>query len=376
MTNFEQLCAQPEGRLRRNGRFLVWEFCVPHRVLSTSARNGGEREDLRFLVNHQSCEGTGHTDRHEYISGLGPEAYHDAVCVELGIDPAAVALMGTAANMNYIAISKQQDRDVVVTAVVTAGVQGNAACAGDPASWYEANGAWEKIPPWHGTINTMLLVNRPLTHSALARAVVTMTEGKSAALHRLSIGSLYSADEATGTGTDQYCLAAPLDGAPPLSSASPHVKLGELIGLSVRSATLEALRWQNGLEPSYTRNIFHIFGRYGLSETRLWEDVAPRLSESNLELLKKNKTAVFHEPLVAASAYAFAAVLDRSRYGTFPAGAVGESLRQTAAMLAANLAAQPQRYLEFKNSLCEVDLEQPLSLLTAAIAAGWSAKWS
>ncbi len=349
---------------------------MPHRVLSTCTRNGGEREDLRFLINHQSCEGTGHSDRHEYITGLGPEAYHDAICAELDLDPAAVALMGTAANMNYIAISRQQDRDVVATAVVTAGVQGNAACAGDPASWREINGKWEKTPPSHGTINTMLLINHPLTHSALARAVVTMTEGKSAALHRLSIGSLYSADEATGTGTDQYCLAAPLDGAPVLSSASPHVKLGELIGLAVRTATLEALRWQNGLEPSYTRGMFHIFGRYGLSEARFWEEITPRLSENNLELLKKNKTAIFHEPLVAGSAYAFAAILDRGRYGTFPAATVGESLRQIAAMLAANLAAQPQRYLAFKDSLREVDLEQPLNLLIAAIATGWSAKWS
>jgi adenosylcobinamide amidohydrolase len=374
VTDFEELCVQPEARLRRKGRFLVCEFCVPHRVLSTSARNGGEREDQRFLVNHQSCEGTGHSDRHIYINDLGPEAYHDAVCAELDLDPAAVALMGTAANMNYVAISKQQDRDVVATAVVTAGVQGNAACAGDPATWYEINGAWEKTPAGHGTINTMLLINHPLTRSALARAVVTMTEAKSAALHRLAVGSLYSADEATGTGTDQYCLAAPLDGAFILSSASPHVKLGELIGLAVRNATLEALRWQNGLESSYTRSIFHIFGRYGLSEARFWEEITPRLSESNLELLKKNKIAVFHEPLVAASGYAFAAILDRSRYGTFPAGAVAESLRQVAAMLAANLAAQPQRYLEFRNSL--VDVEQPLTLLIAAIAAGWSAKWS
>jgi len=278
--------------------------------------------------------------------------------------------------MNYCAISKQQHHGVLGSAFVTGGVQGNATCAGDPAEWYEIDGAWQKIPPTHGTINTMLLVNHPLTHSALARAVVTMTEGKSAALHRLAVGSLYSADEATGTGTDQYCVAAPLDGAPTLSSASPHVKLGELIGLAVRTATLEALRWQNGLEPSYTRNIFHVFGRYGLKEERFWEQITPMLSESNLELLKKNRLAVFHEPLVAASAYALSAILDRSRYGTFPAASVAESLRQAGAILAANLAAQPQRYLEFKNNLRDVDIEQPLTLLTAAIAAGWSAKWS
>ena len=41
-----------------------------------------------------------------------------------------------------------------------------------------------------GTINTMLLLNRPMTAAALARAIVTMTEGKSAALQRLAVPEL------------------------------------------------------------------------------------------------------------------------------------------------------------------------------------------
>ena len=85
-------------------------------------------------------------------------------------------------------------------------------------------------------------------------------------LARLAVPSRYSSDLATGTGTDQYCAAAPIDGAPPLTSASPHVKLGELVGLAVRRATMECLRWQNGLEPSYTRSLVHALGRYGIGE--------------------------------------------------------------------------------------------------------------
>ena len=45
--------------------------------------------------------------------------------------------MGTAANMNYAAVSTETDDAVEVTAVVTAGVEGNATCAGDPATWRE-----------------------------------------------------------------------------------------------------------------------------------------------------------------------------------------------------------------------------------------------
>ena len=150
--------------------------------------------------------------------------------------------------MNYVAVVREADEDVTVTAAVTAGVEGNATAAGEPATWRETDAGMQKVPVYAGTINTMLFISRPLTAAALARVVVTMTEGKSAALHRLAVPSKLHVDLATGTGTDQYCVAAPLGGSKPLTSASPHVKLGELVGSATRQATMEALRWQNGLE--------------------------------------------------------------------------------------------------------------------------------
>src|SRR5262249_4508034 len=149
-----------------------------------------------------------------------------------------------------------------------------------------------------------------------ARAVVTMTEGKSAALHRLAVPSKLHIDLATGTGTDQYCVAAPVAGPFTLTSASPHLKLGELIGRAARYATMEALRWQNGLEVSYTRGVFPALGRFGVREATVFDDIAPYLSADALELLKKNSKAAFYEPMVGASAHALAAVCDRIRHGT------------------------------------------------------------
>jgi len=117
---------------------------------------------------------------------------------------------------------------------------------GDPASWRETAEGIAKVAAVAGTINTILLLSRPMTAAALARTVVTMTEAKSSALQRLAVPSCYSVELATGTGTDQFCVAAPLRGGQPLTSASPHMKAGELIGQAVRRATVEALRWQNG----------------------------------------------------------------------------------------------------------------------------------
>jgi adenosylcobinamide amidohydrolase len=377
--SWEPLLTTRTAVVRRQGRFVVADLTVPHDVLSTSARNGGQTAHVRHLVNHQSCEGSGHAARAAVITERGQEAYHDAVCEEIGLPPHDTAVMGTAASMHYAAIVIEQDVDVQVAAIVTAGVQSNATCAGDPAAWRETRDGMQKVPAMAGTINTMLLIDAPLTPGALARAVITMTEAKSAALQRLTVPSCYSEDLATGTGTDQYCIAAPASDAGgsqvPLASTSPHVKLGEIIGLAVRKATAEALRWQNGLEPSYTRGAFHALGRYGLKEATILDDLADRLSSADLELLKKNSKAVFYEPLVGAASHALASVLDRIRHGTLPASIAREATIQQAATLASSLAAQPDRWLEFRQRLHASGGREARELVLDAIALGWSEKW-
>ena len=77
--------------------------------------------------------------------GRGGENYHDAACKEIGLDPGEVAMMGTAANMNYAAVVQSRDDATLVTAVVTAGVHGNATCAGDPASWRERRAVGRRL---------------------------------------------------------------------------------------------------------------------------------------------------------------------------------------------------------------------------------------
>jgi adenosylcobinamide amidohydrolase len=372
---WETLLAEGLVEMRRAGRFLVVDLLSSHRVLSTSVRHGGQVDHLRHLLNHQSCEGAAHHDRHRVMTESGLDAYHDRACAEAMLPAAETALMGTAANMNYVAIVKAADQGVTVTAAVTAGVEGNATAAGEPAHWRETDRGIERVPAYAGTINTILLITRPLTPGALARVAVTMTEGKSAALQRLAVPSQRHVDLATGTGTDQYCIAAPLSDARPLTSASPHMKFGELVGFVTRQATMEALRWQNGLETSYTRGVFHALGRYGVKEVTFFEDIAPFLCESDLELLKKNAKAALFEPLVGAAAHALATVCDRVRFGTVPDSVAPDAMAQQAAILAANLATQVDRWTEFRLRLRPQATGEVKPLVLRALALGWSEKW-
>jgi adenosylcobinamide hydrolase len=373
---WETLASLPTAAIRRRERFVVADLSGSHLTITTSVKNGGQADHVHHLVNHQSCEGAGHDTRFRFIMDLGQEAYHDNVCGEIGLPPSETAVMGTAANMNYVAIATEEDADVAVTAIVTAGVQSNAICAGDPARWRETSEGIAKVAASAGTINTMLLLSRPMTAAALTRAVVTMTEAKSAALQRLAVPSCASADLATGTGTDQFCLAAPLGGGKPLTSASPHMKAGELIGLTTRRAVGEALRWQNGLEASLTRGLFHALGRYGLKEPEVFDGLAALLDPDDLELLKKNSQAAFFEPLVGAAAHALAAVLDRVRHGTIPESSAHDALVQQAATLASSLAARPDAWPAFRAQLHHSAGKEPRSLVLAAIALGWTAKWT
>ncbi len=374
---------------RRHGRFMPVELLTPHRVISTSAVGGGQREDVAFVVNHQSCEATGDAVRYEHIAGLGPAAYHASVCAEIGVPPDRTALMGTAANMACTAHGSGVFEDIRVDAFVTAGVHGNAARAGDPADWMEGeDGRWRWVgedarddvdnrgATSDGTINLIVLLDCPVTPAAQARATVTLTEAKSAALAELAAPSRYSPTIATGTGTDQFCVAAPLDpDRIPRAATGPHAKLGELIGGAVREAVKEALRWQNGLEPSSTRGLFHALGRFGVTEPLALARLAELLPAKQFALLDRNRNAAFYEPGVGAAAFAFAAVLDRAAFGTLPEGAVGGALRQQAACLACALAARPLDWPEFLARLAQAP-DDPVELVLHAIAAGWSAKWS
>lgn len=136
--------------------------------------------------------------------------------------------------MENAAIVEETYEELKVAACVTAGVEGNAGCAGDPAGYYGAGARPEIYRP--GTINILLFINADMPPGILTRALVTCTEGKTAALRELMVGSRYSENPATGTGTDSTVIIC--DPKSPLyfRSAGKHNKLGELIGKTVKEA--------------------------------------------------------------------------------------------------------------------------------------------
>ncbi|GAB6285777.1 MAG: adenosylcobinamide amidohydrolase [Methanoregula sp.] len=250
--------------VERSDDAVVIQFPGRRNVLSTSWMNGGYREDLEVVFNHQiSLEAC---DTCHAVDG-SVQQYLNAVARNLGLDPETATGLITRAEMKNTAIVKESFRDLTVTAIVTAGIDKNGGRAGDPASFYE-NG--ESVEPVGGTINTIILINADLPDYAMTRAVMTATEAKAAALQQLMARSIYSTGIATGSGTDMIVIVADPGSSQHLSNAGKHSKLGELIGRTVILATHAALKMETRLSPVSQRDALVRLQRFGVTEEDVW----------------------------------------------------------------------------------------------------------
>lgn len=172
---------------------VIIRFAGQRKVASSSLINGGVRNDLTAVLNHHSSE-------KEAMTIAAYRKNMKDLCLRLGYDPHRVSTMGTGVPMKNAVVKSERYRDLSVTALVTAGAEGNPGRAGDPAA-VSLLRYKDGLP--HGTINIMLHYSCDMPDGTLMRSIVTATEAKSAALQELQVGSRYSSGLATGTGTDQ-----------------------------------------------------------------------------------------------------------------------------------------------------------------------------
>ncbi len=253
--------------LKREDRAIVVELRGARRVLSTSILNGGCRSDLSHLFNY--CEVYGRADERCEMRAPTYEEHLRILARELGLDPLEVTGLSTAAKMKYARIKSEYYEDFSVTALATGGIDVNGSRAGDPALWHEREG--RPVPCRPGTINLLIFIDANLKEAALTRALVTVTEAKTAALQEVLAPSCYSRGLATGSGTDGTIIASSMDSQVTLNDAGQHSKLGEYLGRVVKDAVKEALVAENGFEAYACSSMLRRIGRFGVDEESLWE---------------------------------------------------------------------------------------------------------
>jgi adenosylcobinamide hydrolase len=158
----------------------------------------------------------------------------------LGIPRSDLAVLSTGANMDNLAVYEKLYQDRIVCCLATGGV-GNALRAGvDVSDWMEQEGTFLKT---FGTINIIILTNVTLSDGAMARAIITATEAKTAVLQDMDARSSISPEnQATGTGTDNMIVVSGTDPDKKVRFAGGHTKMGELIGATTKIAVAETIK--------------------------------------------------------------------------------------------------------------------------------------
>lgn len=283
---------------------VVVMFGGKRKVLSTGGGNGGYTEHLQSVFNHQS--GYGYCTNPEDAPVTYEEYITDFVNNKLGLSLETTTGMATIVSMENVCIEEASYKDLSVTAIATASLEVNGGRVCDPAQYYEEKGKENMVRA--GTINIMLHINANMTPGCMTRAVVTLTEAKSAAIAELLGSSLYSHGIATGSGSDSVIITADADSDFELTYAGKHGKLGEMIGITVKAAVKKALGKHMGLTPESQHSMEKRTFRYGLTQEKYWEacakehedlkvPVTEQIFKSNLDSLDKDSCMVAYTSL-------------------------------------------------------------------------------
>lgn len=260
------LCTLSTGDIvYRYYKCVVVSFIGARKVLSTSVLNGGYHEDLTAVFNNDCNPGDGLACT---LKAPTYEEHLKLIAEELGLAENSVSGISTTADMKNMVICQKSYERLTVTALVTGGIEVNGGRVGDPAQYYEPKGTPHYRP---GTINIILIIDGNMPQGILARALVTCTEAKVAALQELLAGSNYSTGIATGSGTDSSIIIANAESSLYFTSAGKHDKLGELIGVVVKKAVKEALAKQTGLSPKQQHSMLRRMKRFGITEELIWQ---------------------------------------------------------------------------------------------------------
>lgn len=248
--------------IKRIDDSVIISFAGKREVLSSCVYNGGWRSDLQAVLNHHPQPERQAMNLDDYQKNMS------TLCKKLGYAPERVATMGTGVSMKDVVIKRELVDGLEIIVVVTAGAEGNAGRAGDKAVY---SGKTNKmLPP--GTINIMVYFNAELCPGTMARAIVMVTEAKTAALQELMIGSMYSQGLATGTGTDQIIIIANPQGKYLVNDCGKHTKPGEMVGGLVKLAVKEALYKRNGYNGKEMHRVLRRMARFGITETTMLEE--------------------------------------------------------------------------------------------------------
>lgn len=200
--------------------YALLDFSQPVRTLSSALYNGGRRElshALNMKVHHNKSD--------DYEGYEHPHVSLKKKADELGIRGDFAGMM-TSASMKSFRVKSIVEDELAVFCCLTAGLT-NARAPGDKADFREL----DAHRAGNGTINIIAGTNAFLTESALAEALMIVTEARCSSVMKFAVKSKVSQMTATGTGTDSHLIFSGY--GPEIHFCGKHTLLGEMLARAV-----------------------------------------------------------------------------------------------------------------------------------------------
>ena len=342
----------------RHGRALILK--LPDggfRVLSTGYHNGGFTDSPDAVVNMGTAGG-----KLEWVMMGDREtviAYNNACFARLGLDPEKIVAEGTAANMVNASIGSVISDDIPVSIAITAGINGNGGCAGDPASFDEAERYIEK----NGTIIMLLSVGADLSDTAMLQLMNIMVQAKSCVIQEMQAKSLYSHRIATGSGTDQIAIISDKhDGMKAVGDISIDSEFARGVVSLLRENLFRAFEWQANMTPTEQADILVQLSRIGLTMTSIKDEIRfpNRMKDLQEALMELNR-----DPYLVAMVTAILRIYDSIDAGVMdPAQGLDAAKRMALGALEGRLPENPVYSLRIEDA---ATIPEFLSLLCAMV---------
>jgi adenosylcobinamide hydrolase len=248
------------GTLTADKKAFVCRFSSPRLVLSTSLYNGGFLQAdavfnyrLGFFVDSEAD-----------LPGGSMECYLAIVAEQCGLPLASSTGLLTGAHMDCRGYGVGTYQDIIVEVIATAGIDKNAVRAGDAGTYCESHGVYQTVG---GTINIFAFTNVKLSQGAMAKALIGITEAKTAVLQELAVVSSVTLNLATGTGTDGIIVACNPASTLIYKDTGTQSKLGELFCRAVKSAVSQSLAKECATLPGRQGTIEQRLKRLGLDNS-------------------------------------------------------------------------------------------------------------
>ena len=211
---------------------LMISFAEDHQALSTAIYGGGFRTVRQILNQKLTCFYGEESD----FPGGSVKAYLKSCAESRGADIEKCAVLLTAAKVYLFSHKVFCSHDLIVEIITTGGVEKTACRASSDALYREQDGHFAPV----GTINMMVLIHGSLPDGIMARALITLTEGKTAALQDMGIADVNNGKVATGTGTDGITLVTEIHGRR-YTDAGPFSELGAFLAKAAYESVTECL---------------------------------------------------------------------------------------------------------------------------------------